>query len=483
MTSQPTQLTDLKGALVPEESFSAFRNAFYGNLTVAGDLDYDQKRKVWNKMIDKKPGIIATCKGVSDVISAVKFAKANNLLVSVRGGGHSVAGYSVCDGGIVIDLSWMNTVMVDPEKKKVTVQGGATWLDVDQETQAFGLACPGGVVSDTGVGGLTLNGGVSWFRRYAGMSIDNLLGAEMVLADGSFVKVNENVNSDLFWAIRGGGGNFGIVTSFEFKLYELGPEVMFAACMYPRENAKEVLEGWLKFTDNAPKEITSDCVLWHVPTHPNFPEHLHKKPVMVVSALYAGIPEDGESALKRLRELATPLLDMSNFYPYQAVQQMFDAFLPKGKFQSYWKSLYFEQLNSEIQDIVFKSIHKVPSTDTLISIRHMGGAIQEIPADQTALGSRDGQYLLSIDSMWEDPQKDQVNIDWTRELFNQLSAHAHEHVYFNFMYDGEESVVHEGYGNNYNRLVEIKTKYDPGNLFSLNANIKPQKMADESALF
>ena len=476
MIINPTPIKTGNGGVIDSARLEAFGAQFSGDLLTAGHAGYDAKRTVWNKMIDKKPGVIAVCSGVADVIKAVNFARENHLLVAVRGGGHSVAGYSVSDGGMVIDLSQMKSVRVDPETRTATVEGGATWLDVDRETQAFGLACAGGVVSDTGVGGLTLNGGLSWMRRNVGMSIDNLIGADMVLADGRFVHVSEDEHPDLFWAIRGGGGNFGIVTAFEFQLQELGPEVMFVACMYPREAAHEVMEFWVDFTSKAPKKITSDCIHWAVPAHPAFPEELHGRPVTVLAGMYAGPAEEGQKALQPLREVTTPVLDLSNVYPYQAVQQMFDPFLQKNTLQSYWKSLYLPGLPEGTRNRIISWAERLPAPQSLISIRHLGGALSEVPTGATAFGDRSGQFLLSIDTMWLDPEDDEANKQWTRNFFYDMKTGTNGQTYFNFtaIDGGEANLLPDSYGPNYERLVAVKTKYDPDNFFRLNANIRPK---------
>jgi len=468
-----------KGAILSASELESFAASFQGRICTAKDENYDSNRQLWNKMIDKSPGVIATCSGVSDVIQAVNFARKNNLLVAIRGGGHSVAGYGMCDGGMVIDLSEMNAIWVDPKNKTAKVQGGATWLDVDRETQAFGLACAGGVVSDTGVGGLTLNGGLSWIRRKVGMSIDNLIGANLVLADGSYVYASETENSDLFWAIRGGGGNFGIVTSFDFKLHKLGPEVMFVACMYRRADAAKVMEAWVNFTQTAPDEISSDCIQWFVPAHPAFPEELHNEAITVVAGMYSGPAEEGQKALQALREIATPLLDMSGIYPYQGVQQMFDPFLPKQAFQSYWKSIYVDGLPEARRSKIINWASSIPAKSSLISIRHLGGAIGKVAEKATAFGDRSGKFLVSIDTMWEDEKDNEKCIQWTRDFFADIQKESKGQVYFNFNYDLVSSgdILADSYGGNYARLVEIKTKYDPHNFFSVNANIKPQPAA------
>ncbi|GJM29397.1 MAG: FAD-linked oxidase [Cyclobacteriaceae bacterium] len=471
-----TAATHTNNQLLGSEIFENFKQAFIGDLITSDHSDYDQQRQLWNGMIDKKPQLIAQCYGVSDVIRTVNFARDNNLLVAVRGGGHNVAGNAMNDDGIVIDLSQMRAVLVNPNQKTAIVQGGAIWRDVDRETQVFSLACAGGVVSDTGVGGLTLGGGLSWFRRKAGMSIDNLVRAQVVLADGSCVSASAEENQDLFWAIRGGGGNFGIVTSFEFNLYDLGPEVMFAACMYPRSAAQKVMDFWVEFTRDLPDEMTTDCLHWSIPEHEAFPKELHGKPVTALAGMYFGSPEEGRKALQPLREVAEPLLDLSNVYPYAAVNQMFDAFLVKGTLNSYWKSLYVDDLSDDLIKLILDKVNNSPSPQSLLSIRNLQGALSRVGASETAFGDRSGRFLVSIDTMWTDQDDDANNIQWTREFFSELHKHSGGQVYFNFNSDmsGSDNLAEDSYGSNYQKLVEIKTKYDPENFFRLNANIKPR---------
>jgi len=466
----------VNGTELTEAVLENFRTRFKGPIYGKEDRSYHSVRQLWNKMIDKKPGLIARCTGVADVIQAVNFARENNLLVAVRGGGHNVAGNAMNDDGFVIDLSLMRAVLVDPKNKTAKVQGGATWLDVDSETQAFGLVCAGGVVSDTGVGGLTLGGGLSWMRRKIGMSIDNLIGADLVLANGKFIHASENENEDLFWAIRGGGGNFGIVTNFEFKLHELGPEVFFTACMYPREEADKVMDFWVEYTRELPKEVTSDCIHWSIPEHPNFPPELHNIPVTVLAGMYFGSPEEGEKIMKPMREITTPVIDLSNVYPYAGVQQMFDPFLPKNELQCYWKCLYLDDLTPEIRRMIIIRANELPAPQSLLSIRNLHGAISSVPAHATAFGDRSARFLLSIDSMWLDSSDNDRNIEWTREFWNDMLPYSSGQVYFNFNSDyvGDTDIIRDSFGSNYEKLIDVKTKYDPDNLFKLNANIKPR---------
>ncbi len=470
--SQATQTIDQ----LSSEVLDRFKTGFAGPIFSINDTDYDSERQLWNKMIDKSPGLIARCTGVHDVIQAVNFAKHNGLVTSVRGAGHNVAGNAMNDGGLAIDLSHMRAVLVNPKSKTAIVQGGATWADIDRETQTFGLVCAGGVVSDTGVGGLTLGGGLSWIRRKVGMSIDNLIGADMVLADGSYVHASQSENTDLFWAVRGGGGNFGIVTSFEFQLHDLGPEVMFVACMYPREVGAKVMKWWVECTRTLPDEVTSDCIHWAVPVFPGFPEEMQGKPVTVLAAMYSGSAEEGQKVLQPFREVADPLLDLSNIYPYAGVQQMFDPFLAKGELYSYWKSLYMDDLSDSLQELIIDRANQSPAPQSLISIRNLQGAIGRVPSEATAFGERGARFLVSIDTMWVDAERNNDNIQWTRDFFKELHQHSNGQVYFNFNSDmsGSDDLAKDSFGPNYEKLIEVKTKFDPENFFRLNANIRPK---------
>ena len=309
--------------------------------------DYDEARRVFNKMIDKRPALIVRCGGVADVLRAVRFARDHDLIVAVRGGAHNAAGFATCDGGIVIDLSPMRGVRVDVDNRLVRVEGGATWGDVDRETQAFGLVAVGGIVSTTGVAGLTLGGGQGWFRRTFGMTCDNLVSADVVTADGRLLNVSETAHPDLFWALKGGGGNFGIVTSFEFRLHQLGPMVAFAGPVYPMEKARTILRRFRDFASSAPDEVNVVAVLWSIPGGSAFPQHLHGREVLIIGGTYAGTPERGHEILRPLREFDEPVLDMSATIPYRALQQLFDPFFRKGEFLHYWKAIYLDRFTDD----------------------------------------------------------------------------------------------------------------------------------------
>jgi FAD/FMN-containing dehydrogenase len=426
-------------------------------------------------MIDRYPTLIARCAGVADVIGAVNFARENGMPVAVRGGGHNVAGNAVCDGGVVVDLSQMRAVHVDPAARAVRVQGGATWGDVDHETQAFGLATPGGVVATTGVAGLTLHGGMGHLRRKHGLSLDNLISVDIVTADGQLHRASAEENADLFWAVRGAGSNFGVVTSFEFQLHPVGPTVFLCAPVYALADAATVLRRWRDFMATAPEEISSLALFWSMPADPHFPEELHGDPIVIVAAVYSGDADEGERMLQPLRELATPVLDLSSQEPYTALQSGFDPFFPAGM-RYYWKSLYVDRLGDELIDELAARAATRPSALTTIDIWHHGGAMSRVGAADTAFGRRDAPYMVSFSSTWTDPNAADANITWARDGWAAIHSHSSTGgLYLNFPGFGEEhdALVRAAYGPNYDRLVELKNRYDPANLFRFNQNIRP----------
>jgi FAD/FMN-containing dehydrogenase len=461
---------------IDEPAIQAFRERLRGALVRAGDAEYDAARRVWNGLIDRRPALIARCTGVADTIEAVNFAREHDLLLAVRGGGHNVAGLGVCEGGLVLDLSPMKGIRVDPAARTARAQAGVTWGDLDRETQVFGLATPGGVVSTTGIAGLTLSGGYSWQRRAHGMSIDNLLSVDLVTADGRFLRASETENPELFWALCGGGGNFGVATAFEYRLHPLGPEVMFLACLYPLEHLRAVMTAWRDFVATAPDEATVDTLVWSIPAHPAFPEALHGHPVIGVGGMYAGAAEEGERLFRPLRALATPLLDMSGIMPFTAVQGAFDPFFPPHALRYYWKSAYLDSMSDEVVDAFARCAHDRTSPRTLLSLRHLQGAIGRVPAGATAFGDRSAPFLLSIDTTWEDAAEDAEHIAWTRAVWSDMQRFSRGAMYFNFPGFLEEGdrLLRDSYGANYERLVELKNAYDPMNLFRMNQNVRPE---------
>jgi FAD/FMN-containing dehydrogenase len=447
-----------------------------GEVLVSGQPGYDEARAVWNAMIDRKPAVIVRCKHATDVVKAVTYSRDQNLPVSIRGGGHNVAGHAVCDDGVMIDLSLMRGVQVDAENRRARVEGGATWGDVDGETQKFGLATPGGLISDTGVAGLTLSGGIGWLRSAYGLCIDNMLSVELVTADGQKVNASETENADLFWAIRGGGGNFGVVTMFEFALHPVGPQVMFCAPIYPLEAGAGPIRFWRDFLADKNDKVGSLVEFSTVPEDDEFPKESWGKRVFTIAAVYAGDADEGEQILQPLREQGELVTDFSGQIEYCELQKLFDALMPAGDYRCYWKSHYLNGMSDEVIDMIMEGNAKPPSPNTLSSIWNFGGATADVAADATAFGDRSMPYMFSIDSVWSDPADDDVNLDWTRSFWQRMRTHSHQgRMYLNFPGQGEEGekILEDTFGANYSRLREIKLKYDPNNRFRFNQNLKP----------
>lgn len=459
------------------EDIEALSAGIRGEVVLPDSNGYDTARLIWNGMFDKKPGLIARCSGTADVIAAVNFAREKGLLTAVRCGGHNSGGSGSCDGGILIDLSGMNGVHVDPKTRRALVQGGATWGDFDRESQVHGLATPGGVVSATGVGGLTLAGGLGWLRGKYGLSLDNLVSVDIVTADGVLRTASENENSELFWGVRGGGGNFGVITSFEFQVHPVGPTVMFLGAIYRAEDAPQVMRGWRDFMATAPDEIGGSMVEFStIPEDPEYPEEAWGAKVIAVAGAWAGPADDGEQAVQPLRELAEPLLDISGPMSYCEIQQLYDGLFPKGVHHAYFKSVYLNGFDDAMIDEIAPRATERPSDLTLCSVWYMGGATSRVAADATAFGPRDMGWMLSIDGIWEDPADDQKNLEWARAFWADMKHHSSGRAYLNFAGFGEEGeeLVRTSYGAaNYERLVALKTKYDPTNLFRVNQNIRP----------
>ena len=465
-------------ATIEESALEELTMALRGPVLRPGDSGYDAARVIFNGMFDRRPAMIIRCSGTADVIDAVNFARQHNLLVAVRGGGHNVAGNSICDGGLMMDLSPMNGVHVERKAGTVRAQGGATWGDVDRETQAFGLATPGGIVSGTGIGGLTLNGGIGWLRNKYGLSCDNLVSAEVVTASGEVVTASASENPDLFWALRGGGGNFGVVTSFEFRTHPVGPMVMAAVPMYALENARGILRQWRDWVASTPDEVTSAAVMWTMPVDPHLPEGVQGRNVVITAGLYAGSPEEGEKVLEPLRHFGRPLGEITGHLPYRMMQTAFDPFFPKtGEVISYWKSLYLRELTNEAIDIIADHGLNRSSPLSLINIPHLGGAVRRVRPEETAFATRDAAFMVSYDGNWRSLSDNGRHTAWVRDAWSRLYPSSTGAVYLNFMGQEEQdadALVRSAFGPNYDRLVQVKTKYDPTNLFRLNQNIKPR---------
>ena len=456
------------------EALQGFVEGIRGAVLRPGDQGYDDARAIWNGLIDRRPALIVQCTGAADVVDAVNFAREQDLLLSVKGGGHNVAGNAVNDGGLVIDLSQMRGVHVDPATGRVRAEGGATWGDADRETQLFGLAVPGGVVSTTGIAGLTLHGGVGHLRRKYGLSIDSLISVDIVTADGQLRRASADENDDLFWAVRGAGSNFGVVTSFEFQAHPVGPMVMVGAIFYPLEEARALLPVWRDHMASAPDELSSIALCWSVPPHEPFPPEAHGKAVFIVAAAYSGSVEDGEAVVQPLRELGKPVIDLSGPWPWNGLQSGFDALFPKGGLY-YWKSRSLAELSEAAIDEIVSYAERRPSPTTDIVVWHHGGAMSRVGEADTAYAGRDAAFLVTGEASWADPALTDDAIAWGREFWAAMERYSTGGVYLNFPGLGEEkeALVRAGYGENYERLATLKAKYDPANLFRMNLNIAP----------
>jgi FAD/FMN-containing dehydrogenase len=460
---------------IDEDVLDHFREQLRGPV-VRAPMPAPETHEVFNAMWAGHPEMVAQCSGTADVLDAVNFARSRDLVVAVRGGGHSIAGLSTIDDGLLIDLSEMDGVQVDPDRRLAYVQGGALWGDVDRDTQAFGLATPGGVVSDTGVAGLTLGGGYGWLRRRYGLSCDNLVRAQVVCADGQVRTASEDQHPDLFWALRGGGGNFGIVTSFTFRLHEVGPNVAFAGVFYPLEELSTVMTGWREYLTTVPDEVTSVIVTITFPELPGMPPVLYDRQCAFVASVYSGDLEEGLRALQPVRELGTPLFDMSGPMPYTAVQTAFDPLFPRNTLRAYWKSAYLDKLSDAAIDTIVDRAQHRPAPRVLVNTFHMGGAINAVGPTETAFAERSADFMVSIDGMWMDPAGDAAVIDWVRSAWDDVSRHGTGSVYLNFTGLADESTaagVPEALGQNLRRLAEVKAAYDPDNFFRVNNNIRP----------
>lgn len=449
-----------------------FKAHFRGEVLLSDDAHYDEVRQIWNAMIDRRPTLIARCTSPDDVVLAVEFAHKHNLLVSIRGGGHNIAGNAVCDGGLMIDLSLMNSVQVDPTTRRARVGPGCTLADVDAAVQAHGLAIPLGINSTTGVAGLTLGGGFGWLSRKFGMTIDNLLSAEVITADGRQLHVSATENADLFWGLRGGGGNFGVVTRFEFQLHPVGPDVLSGLIVFAFDQAKLVLTRFARFTETMPDELSVWMVTRKAPPLPFLPEDVHGKEIVALALCYAGDPKEGERLIEPLRGFGTVLGEHIGVQPYVAWQQAFDPLLSKGA-RNYWKSHNFSQLSDGAIDAIIEYAGKLPSPQCEIFIGTIGGQTARVAPEAMAYSSRDANYVMNVHGRWESASEDARCIAWAREFFTESQPFASSGAYINFLTQDETDRISFAYGTTYDRLVELKKKYDPTNFFRMNQNIKP----------
>ena len=457
---------------LPATRITELKSGFRGDVVVPGDADYEGARKIWNGMIDKRPAAIARCAGTPDIVRAVSFARDTGVALAVRGGGHNIAGNAICDDGVVIDLTRMRGVRVDPAARRAHVEGGALLADFDAATQAHRLSTPVGINSTTGIAGLTLGGGFGWLSRKHGMTVDNLESAEVVTAAGQVVRASAKDHPDLFWALRGGGGNFGVVTDFEFRLHPLGPDVLTGLIVFPIAEAKAVLRQYDDFVAKAPDDLTVWAVVRLAPPLPFLPSHVHGQGIVVLALFYAGDPKQGEPLVAPLRRFGTVLGEHIGVQPYTAWQQTFDPLLAPGA-RNYWKSHNFTTLKDGLFDAVVAAIATLPSPECEIFFGGVGGATTRPAVDSAAYAHRDARYVMNVHGRWQSPGDDAGCIAWARDFFKASAPYASGGVYVNFLTADEGERVRNAYGPSYERLAKVKRQYDPDNLFRVNQNIRP----------
>ena len=443
-----------------------------GDVIAPGDERYDEARKVYNGMIDRRPAVVVRCAGVADVIAAVKAARAEGLNIAVRGGGHSVPGFGTADDALVVDLVRMKGIRVDPAARTARAEGGCTWGDYNHATHAFGLASTGGVVSTTGIAGLTLGGGIGYLCRSAGLSLDNLLSADVVLADGSFVTANKDANPDLFWALRGGGGNFGVVTSFEYRLHPL-KNIVGGPMFFDVEDAPDVMRAFNDYMTKAPRELYAVFAWQIAPPLPFIPEDRHGDTFCALVVCWTGPSDEAEKALAPLRGAGDPVAELVGPMPYPALNSAFDGLYPPG-LQHYWKAAFGGELTDELIGAHMAHGPKVPVVQSTTHIYPINGAVHDVAPEATAFGHRDAKYATVIAGMWPEPAQNDANIKWVRDYFKAIAPHSDEGGYINFLAGDDMDRVRANYGRSYDRLVEIKAKYDPENVFRFNQNLSPR---------
>ena len=462
-----------RGIAVDEADTADLARHFRGELIGRNDASYDRARRVWNGAIDRHPFLVARCTGVADVIAAIRFAREHALVVAVRGGGHNVAGTAVCDDGVVIDLSPMKGMWVDPNARTARAQAGLLWGEFDHETQRFGLATPGGIVTHTGIAGLTLGGGLGWLMRRYGLTCDNLLSADVVTADGELVRASAQENADLFWGLRGGGGNFGVVTSFEYRLHAVGPDVLAGVVLYPAARAREVLDSYRRYIASAPDELMTIVVLRMAPPAPFLPTAIHGQPVVIIAACHAGSVEEGERVVAPLRRFGEPLADLIVRTQYTSHQAMLDASVPHG-LGYYWKSEYLPPLTDAALATLTEHAWRLATPQCYTALFHLGGAVGREDAEGSAFEDRRATHAMTIDGVWSDPAASGACIDWARSFWDAVRPHSMGRAYVNFLGEEGQDRVRGAYGSTkYERLRALKRKYDPTNFFRMNQNIVP----------
>jgi hypothetical protein len=455
-------------------TIDALRPRLRGPLLAPGDPGYDDARSIWNAMIDRRPGAIARCLGVADILAAVQFARERGLALSIKGGGHNISGLAVCDGGLMLDLSLMRGVLVDPSARVAHAQPGCLLGDLDRETQVHGLAAVLGFISNTGAAGLTLGGGFGYLTRRFGWTSDTVLSLDVVTADGRVVRASEKENSDLFWGLRGGGGNLGVVTNFDYKLYPVGPEIIAGAIAWRGEDAPKVLDMWRTLAQSAPPELVVVAGLRNAPPAPWISKEVHGKPIVVLFVCHSGSIADGERLLAPVKKFGSPVGDVVQRRSYVSQQSLIDATQPKGR-RYYWKSEYLSTLEPKMIDKAIEYAGRLRSPHSGIVLFPLGGALNKLSGDHSAVGNRDATFVLNITASWEKAEDDATNIEWARAAWRDMRSFSTGGTYINFLTEEEGSDrIKAAYGKNHARLVELKTKWDPTNLFRLNKNIEPR---------
>lgn len=455
------------------EAVAALRSQVRGDVILPADPSYDVTRKVYNAMIDKRPAVIVRCTGVADVVAALKAARSNGLAVAIRGGGHSVPGFGTADGALVVDLGRMKGIRVDPASKSVRAEGGCTWGDFNHATYAFGMATTGGIISTTGIAGLTLGGGIGYLCRGAGLTLDNLLSADVVLADGSFLTASEKQNPDLFWALRGGGGNFGVVTNFQFRLHPV-KDIVGGPMFFEVEDAPKVMRAYDEYISDAPRELGAFFAWQIAPPLPFIPQDRHGDTFCALVTCWTGPPDQASKALAPLRDAAHVVAQHVGPMPYPALNSLFDGLLPPG-LQHYWKAVFAGRLTDGAIEAHMKFGPKVPVVNSAMHVYPINGAVHDLAPDATAFGHRDAKYAVVIAGMWPDPAQNEANIRWVRDYYKALAPYSEEGGYINFAAADDANRVQANFGRNYGRLREVKAKYDPENFFHNNQNIMPAK--------
>ncbi|HEY6365992.1 MAG TPA: FAD-binding oxidoreductase [Candidatus Binatia bacterium] len=457
-----------------EDTIRKFKECLRGELILSEDAGYDDARSIWNAMIDRRPALIARCLGVADVVTCVNFAREQGVLLSIKGGGHNISGLAVCDGGLMLDMSRMRGVWVDPTTRIARAQGGCLLGDVDRETQVHGLAAVLGFISNTGIAGLTLGGGFGYLTRRFGWTCDNVLSMQLIIADARVVRASEKENADLFWGLRGGGGNFGVVTGFEYKLHAVGPEIIAGAIAWRAESAGEVLAMFHTLTAQAPPELTCVAALRIAPPAPWLSKDVHGKPIVAFFICYTGEVSEGEKLVAPIKAFGSPVGDIIQRRSYVSQQSLIDATQPKGR-RYYWKSEYLPKLEPELLAMAIKHAKAIASPHSAILLFPVNGALNRLPNDHSAVGNREVGYVPNIAASWEKSEDDKTNIDWARAAWRDLRSFSTGGTYVNFLTEEEgDERIHAAYGKNYGRLIEVKSRWDPGNLFCMNKNIAPR---------